>query len=50
ATIGAFLMGIGFLALVWNVVYSFGKAKREANGDNWNGLGRTLEWATASAM
>lgn len=50
STIGAFLMGIGFLALVWNVVYSFGKAKREATGDNWNGLGRTLEWATASAM
>src|SRR5699024_674535 len=23
---------------------------REATGDNWYGLGRTLEWSTASAM
>ena len=50
STIGAFLMGIGFLALIWNVVYSFGRAKREATGDNWDGLGRTLEWSTASAI
>ena len=36
--------------LVASIVYSFFKAPREATGDNWDGLGRTLEWSTASAI
>ena len=50
STIGALLMGIGFLFLVASIVYSHIKAPREATGDNWDGLGRTLEWTTASAI
>lgn len=50
STIGAVLMAIGFLFLVASIVYSHIKAPREATGDNWDGLGRTLEWSTASAI
>ena len=50
STIGALLMVIGFLFLVVSIVYSHIKAPREATGDNWDGLGRTLEWSTASAI
>ena len=42
--------GVGFLFLVVSIVYSHIKAPREATGDNWDGLGRTLEWSTASAI
>lgn len=49
STIGAFLMGIGFLVLVYNFYYSFRYSKRETSGDAW-GLGRTLEWATTSSV
>ncbi|SHE39869.1 cytochrome aa3 quinol oxidase subunit 1 apoprotein [Seinonella peptonophila] len=48
ATIGAFMMGIGFILLVYNVYYSFRYAKREQTGDAWDG--RTLEWSTTSAI
>ena len=41
-------MALGFMFLVASIVYSFFKAPREATGDNWDGLGRTLEWSTAS--
>ncbi|HEH9322416.1 TPA: cytochrome aa3 quinol oxidase subunit I [Staphylococcus aureus] len=50
STIGALLMAIGFLFLVVSIVYSHFKSPREATGDNWDGLGRTLEWTTASAI
>ena len=50
STIGALLMAVGFLFLVVSIVYSHIKAPREATGDNWDGLGRTLEWSTASAI
>ena len=50
STIGALLMVVGFLFLVVSIVYSHIKAPREATGDNWDGLGRTLEWSTASAI
>lgn len=43
-------MAIGFLFLVVSIVYSHFKSPREATGDNWDGLGRTLEWTTASAI
>ncbi|AHD07497.1 cytochrome aa3 quinol oxidase subunit I [Paenibacillus larvae] len=48
ATIGAFLMGIAFLLLVYNIYYSFRYEKREETGDAWDG--RTLEWATPKAI
>ena len=50
STIGALLMAVGFLFLVVSIVYSHIKAPREATGDNWDGLGRTLEWSTAYAI
>ena len=50
STVGALLMALGFMFLVASIVYSFFKAPSEATGDNWDGLGRTLEWATAGAM
>lgn len=43
-TIGAFGMGLAFLILVYNIYWSARYAKRETNGDAWDG--RTLEWAT----
>ncbi|PPJ92196.1 cytochrome ubiquinol oxidase subunit I, partial [Staphylococcus aureus] len=43
----ALLIAIGFLFLVVSIVYSHFKSPREATGDNWDGLGRTLEWTTA---
>ena len=43
STIGALLMAVGFLFLVVSIVYSHIKAPREATGDNWDGLGRTLD-------
>ncbi|WHY72334.1 cytochrome aa3 quinol oxidase subunit I [Fictibacillus enclensis] len=49
STVGAFLMGIAFLILVYNFYYSFRYSERENTGDSW-GLGRTLEWATTSAV
>ncbi len=50
STVGALMMALGFMFLVASIVYSFFKAPREATGDNWDGLGRTLEWSTAAAM
>lgn len=48
ATVGAFMMGIGFLLLVYNIYYSFRYAEREQTGDAWDG--RTLEWSTPTAV
>jgi cytochrome aa3-600 menaquinol oxidase subunit 1 len=48
ATVGAFMMGIGFILLVYNVYYSFRYSKREKTGDAWDG--RTLEWSTTTAI
>lgn len=48
ATIGAFMMGIAFLILCYNIVYSAKKGIRDTSGDPWNG--RTLEWATATPV
>ena len=50
STIGALMMAVGFLFLVASIIYSHIKSPREATGDNWDGLGRTLEWSTASAI
>ncbi|QQE81063.1 cytochrome aa3 quinol oxidase subunit I [Alicyclobacillus sp. SO9] len=46
STIGAFMQGVGFLLIVWNVVYSLRHPERDLTGDPWNG--RTLEWSLPS--
>lgn len=46
STVGAFLMGIGFLFIVWQVIYSIKHGERDVTGDPWNG--RTLEWSLPS--
>ncbi|MFN2500556.1 MAG: cbb3-type cytochrome c oxidase subunit I, partial [Pyrinomonadaceae bacterium] len=45
ATMGAFMMGVGVLVFVINVIYSI-KAGPAAGDDPWGG--DTLEWSTAS--
>lgn len=46
STIGAFMMGIGFLFIVAQVVYSIRHGERDLTGDPWDG--RTLEWSLPS--
>lgn len=46
STIGAFLMGAGFLLMVADVVYSIKFGERDLTGDPWDG--RTLEWSLPS--
>lgn len=46
STVGAFIMGLGFLFQVWQIVYSLKNHKKEATGDAWDG--RTLEWSIPS--
>lgn len=46
STVGAFLMGIGFIFQVWQIVYSMKRGERDTTGDPWNG--RTLEWSIPS--
>ncbi|QYR20727.1 cbb3-type cytochrome c oxidase subunit I [Paenibacillus sp. sptzw28] len=46
STIGAFLMGIGFLFQVWQISYSIKYGERDTTGDPWNA--RTLEWSIPS--
>ena len=46
STIGAYIMGIGFIVLVLDVVYSMFYGERDVTGDPWNG--RTLEWSLPS--
>ncbi|SDB91798.1 cytochrome aa3 quinol oxidase subunit I [Shouchella lonarensis] len=48
STIGAVMMAIGFALFVYNIYYSFRYAQRDTTGDPWDG--RTLEWATSSAV
>lgn len=48
ATIGAALMGIGFIVLCYNIYYSARYGERDMTGDPWDG--RTLEWATSSPV
>ncbi|MFD1415267.1 cytochrome aa3 quinol oxidase subunit I [Oceanobacillus jeddahense] len=42
--IGALLLAVGFVILVYNVYYSFRYAPRNVGDDPWNA--RSLEWAT----
>lgn len=46
STIGAYMMGVGFILIVANVVHSAFRGKRDLTGDPWNG--RTLEWSLPS--
>lgn len=46
STMGAFIMGAGFLVLVYNVLYSLKHGERDVTGDPWDG--RTLEWSLPS--
>ncbi|MGC8487771.1 MAG: cytochrome c oxidase subunit I [Clostridia bacterium] len=46
STVGAFMMGAGFLVLVYNVWWSLAHGERDLTGDAWDG--RTLEWAIPS--
>ncbi|MEK0313552.1 cbb3-type cytochrome c oxidase subunit I [Cohnella sp. 56] len=45
STIGGFLMGIGFLFQVWQILHSI-KFMKRVKGDPWGG--RTLEWSIPS--
>ncbi|MCC3375129.1 cbb3-type cytochrome c oxidase subunit I [Cohnella sp. REN36] len=45
STIGGFLMGIGFLFQVWQILHSI-KFMERVSGDPWNA--RTLEWSIPS--
>jgi cytochrome aa3-600 menaquinol oxidase subunit 1 len=46
STVGGFIMGAGFLVLVYNVLWSMRYGERDLTGDPWNG--RTLEWSIPS--
>lgn len=46
STIGGFLMGIGFLVQVWQILYSIKNMKKDTTGDPWDA--RTLEWTMQS--
>ncbi|MCL6625083.1 cytochrome aa3 quinol oxidase subunit I [Alicyclobacillus shizuokensis] len=48
STIGAYLMGIGFLFIVAQVLYSIKYGERDVTGDIWDG--RTLEWSLPSPV
>jgi len=45
STIGSFILGVGVLVFVWNVIRTLRRGERVAN-DPWDG--QTLEWATTS--
>jgi cytochrome aa3-600 menaquinol oxidase subunit 1 len=46
STVGAYMMGVGFLIMVYNIWYSVRNGERDVTGDIWNG--RTLEWSISS--
>jgi cytochrome c oxidase subunit 1 len=46
ATVGAWLLGIGMLVFIANVIWSFRKSAPKAPADPWEG--NSLEWATTS--
>ncbi|MRX71173.1 cytochrome aa3 quinol oxidase subunit I [Bacillus lacus] len=47
-SIGAVGMAVGFVVFVYNIYWSARYAERDQTGDPWDG--RTLEWATTSAI
>ena len=46
STIGAYIMGIGFVFIVLDVLYSAWRGERDVTGDPWDA--RTLEWSLPS--
>jgi heme/copper-type cytochrome/quinol oxidase subunit 1 len=46
ATIGSFIILLGVIAFVWNVIVSY-RDRQPLGDDPWNGA-YTLEWATSS--
>lgn len=48
STVGAYAMGVGFLFIVYQIVYSIKYGERDLTGDPWNG--RTLEWSLPSPV
>jgi len=46
ATIGAYMMGVGFILIVANIIHSALYGERDTTGDPWDG--RTLEWSLPS--
>jgi cytochrome aa3-600 menaquinol oxidase subunit 1 len=48
STIGAYMMGIGFVFIVLQVLYSIKYGERDLTGDPWDG--RTLEWSLPSPV
>jgi cytochrome aa3-600 menaquinol oxidase subunit 1 len=48
STLGAFVMGAGFLVLAYNILWSMRYGERDATGDPWDG--RTLEWSLPSPV
>ncbi|TGV30214.1 cytochrome ubiquinol oxidase subunit I, partial [Mesorhizobium sp. M00.F.Ca.ET.186.01.1.1] len=46
STVGAFMMGIGFIFQVWQITYSIKHGERDTTGDPWDA--RTLEWSIPS--
>ena len=46
SSIGAGLMGIGFVFQVWQILHGIKFGERDLTGDPWNG--RTLEWSIPS--
>jgi len=45
STVGAFIMGVGILIFVVNIIYSYKRGKESGN-DPWDG--RTIEWSISS--
>ena len=48
STVGALIMGAGFVVLVFNLVWSYVYGERDLTGDPWDG--RTLEWSLPSPV
>ena len=46
--VGAGIMAVAFIMLVWNIYYSFKNSSRDISADPWNARG--LEWATNSPI
>jgi cytochrome aa3-600 menaquinol oxidase subunit 1 len=46
SSVGAFVMGVGFIFQVWQIVYSIQHGERDVTGDAWDG--RSLEWSIPS--
>ncbi|WP_027724945.1 cbb3-type cytochrome c oxidase subunit I [Tuberibacillus calidus] len=46
STIGAYMMGVGFIFMVVQILYSIKYGERDLTGDPWDG--RTLEWSVPS--